>query len=521
MNDYRSPKRSPLLLWLDGASVSFARLPWWAIIIAAALAMLFYSFATSNLYRRVLRFVTGDPQITTTRFARVGYEVNLPDGTTETVRGTLIAQTDQQVTIELVAEQKLAILLRDTSTITCAAGVGDACAVGSTATIERVAISGKLIFENLGKYQLATDAGDTIDVLKVSVVKDRETRTPDGCRASPEGACAVALSLIPGEQGNAFVDVRIVERTADALVVQTVPPEIREIKRADIARQLDYDPEQCALNNPAACDEGPFLTLQVTLGAFVLAISLGLLFGLMRLSSNVVLFNVATLYVEVIRGVPLLVILLFFNFAFAPWFRDEFPSLAPRVGLFFGAIGALAALYVVWRGVSQKQPLIEVIQPAIAVMIAFAAIILIVNYFGVNSNLSIIQRSILGLGVGYGAFLAELFRAGIQSIGKGQMEAARSLGMNYFQAMRNVILPQAFRVVLPPLGNEFIAILKDTALTAVIALPELTQKARLFAADTYQVFPSYVTIGALYLCMTLFLSFLVRTVERRMAIQSR
>jgi ABC-type amino acid transport system permease subunit len=109
-----------------------------------------------------------------------------------------------------------------------------------------------------------------------------------------------------------------------------------------------------------------------------------------------------------------------------------------------------------------------------------------------------------------------LFRAGIQSIGRGQMEAARSLGMSYVQAMRHVILPQAFRVVLPPLGNEFIAILKDTSLIAVIAVAELTQKARLFASATYQVFPSYITIGALYLCMTLFLSFLVRTVERRL-----
>ncbi|RMF51097.1 MAG: ABC transporter permease subunit [Chloroflexota bacterium] len=83
---------------------------------------------------------------------------------------------------------------------------------------------------------------------------------------------------------------------------------------------------------------------------------------------------------------------------------------------------------------------------------------------------------------------------------------------------RYIILPQAFRVVLPPLGNEFIAMLKDTALLTVIALPELTQRARIFAADTFRVFEPYITIGALYLCMTLLLSVLVRAAERRLAL---
>jgi polar amino acid transport system permease protein len=129
-----------------------------------------------------------------------------------------------------------------------------------------------------------------------------------------------------------------------------------------------------------------------------------------------------------------------------------------------------------------------------------------------------VQRAVLGLAFGYGAFSAELFRAGIQSIGHGQMEAARSLGMSYLQAMRFVILPQAFRVILPPLGNDFIAMLKDTSLIAFLALPELTQMARLFASNTYRPFESYLTIGVLYLCMTLFLSFVVRVIERRTAL---
>jgi glutamine transport system permease protein len=98
------------------------------------------------------------------------------------------------------------------------------------------------------------------------------------------------------------------------------------------------------------------------------------------------------------------------------------------------------------------------------------------------------------------------------------MEASRSLGMTYVQAMRFVILPQAFRVILPPLGNEFIAILKDTSLIAILALPDLTQMARLYATDTYRPFEPYLTIAVLYLVMTLFLSFMVRLVERRVSI---
>ncbi len=89
-----------------------------------------------------------------------------------------------------------------------------------------------------------------------------------------------------------------------------------------------------------------------------------------------------------------------------------------------------------------------------------------------------LNRAILGLAIGYGAYLAEIYRAGIESIPRGQMEAARSMGMTSGQAMRFVSLPQALRVVLPPLGNDFIALLKDSALASAIAVPELTQAGR-------------------------------------------
>jgi len=125
----------------------------------------------------------------------------------------------------------------------------------------------------------------------------------------------------------------------------------------------------------------------------------------------------------------------------------------------------------------------------------------------------------IGLAFGYGAYLAEVYRSGIESIHRGQMEAARSLGMSYFQAMRYVVLPQAIRRILPPLGNDFIAMLKDSSLIAVVALPDLLQMGRLFVSRTFRAFPGYNTVALNYLLMTFVLSLIVRTIERKMAIE--
>ncbi|MEJ2011887.1 MAG: amino acid ABC transporter permease [Anaerolineales bacterium] len=125
-------------------------------------------------------------------------------------------------------------------------------------------------------------------------------------------------------------------------------------------------------------------------------------------------------------------------------------------------------------------------------------------------------RAIVALSIGYGAYEAEVFRAGIQSIGRGQMEAARSLGMTYFQAMRFVILPQAVRRILPPLGNDFIAMLKDSSLATVLAVREITQLGRLRRASTFRVFETFNVVSFLYLAMTLLLSAVVRVLEQRM-----
>ncbi len=218
--------------------------------------------------------------------------------------------------------------------------------------------------------------------------------------------------------------------------------------------------------------DGVLLTLRLTFAAYALALVIGLVAGLMRLSRRPVVYTVATLYVEVVRGVPLLVLLIYIAFVAAPLVSAALSGAARAAGL-PGAAEVITRL--------------------------------------IRSDLN---RAILGLAIGYGAYLAEIYRAGIESIPKGQMEAARSLGLTYGQAMRFVILPQALRVVLPPLGNDFIALLKDSALASAIAVPELTQAGRLLSARTFRAFETYNMVALLYLIMTLVGSMGVRALER-------
>jgi polar amino acid transport system permease protein len=209
---------------------------------------------------------------------------------------------------------------------------------------------------------------------------------------------------------------------------------------------------------------GLMLTMRATLMGFGLALVLGLLAGLMLISKNPITLAISKLYVEIVRGVPMLVIILYAGFVIGPMLRD----------MSGGAI-----------------------------------------------ELGRLTGAVLGLAFGYGAYLAEVFRAGIQSIHFGQMEAARSLGMSYFQAMRYVILPQAIRVVLPPLGNDFIAMLKDSSLISVVALPEILQSGRLWVSRTFRGFEGYNTVALFYLVLTLLLSLLVRFIESRAALPGR
>lgn len=224
--------------------------------------------------------------------------------------------------------------------------------------------------------------------------------------------------------------------------------------------------------------EGIALTIRITATAFAIAIVLGLIAGLARVSSNVIIFNIATFYVEVVRGIPLVVLMLYTAFVLLPVLIDLLSALGAGLN-----IASLAEFDI--RQVSFE------------------------------------ARATAALAFGYGAYEAEVFRAGIQSIERGQMEAARSLGMTYFQAMRYIILPQAIRRVLPPLGNDFIAMLKDSSLATVLAVPELTQLGRVQRSSTFRVFEVFNTVTILYLSMTLVLSALVRVLERRMSGERR
>ncbi len=130
-------------------------------------------------------------------------------------------------------------------------------------------------------------------------------------------------------------------------------------------------------------------------------------------------------------------------------------------------------------------------------------------------DMSRLTRGVVGISLGYAAYMAEIFRAGIEAVPHGQVEAARSLGLNSFQTARFVVLPQALRIVVPPLGNEFIAMLKDTSLLSVLSIRDITQRAREFQAATFQVFPPFNTVALLYISLTLAASSLVKWLERR------
>ena len=223
-----------------------------------------------------------------------------------------------------------------------------------------------------------------------------------------------------------------------------------------------------------AVSRGIVTTLYVSVIAYVAAAAVGLLFGLMRASHRRVLREAASVYIEVVRGVPMLVILYYVAFVAAP-----------------------AAVLLINR----------LAEPVIAA--------------GWMEPLSVrrvdfVWRAIMALTIGYSAFLAEIFRAGIEAVPRGQMEAALSLGMSRRQAMLHVILPQAARTVLPPLGNEFVAMIKDSALVSVLGVGDITQQAKVYSASSFRFFETYNTVAFLYLVMTIGLSILVRGLERRL-----
>ncbi|WP_075572466.1 amino acid ABC transporter permease [Colibacter massiliensis] len=203
---------------------------------------------------------------------------------------------------------------------------------------------------------------------------------------------------------------------------------------------------------------GAGVTIKITAMSVGLGFILGLIVSVCRLSGNKILNAVCVCYVNIIRGTPILVQIFLIYFAL------------PRI------IG-------------------QQINPFVAAVSACS----------INS----------------GAYVSEIFRAGIQSVDKGQMEAGRSLGLSWMQTMLYIILPQAFKHVIPPLGNEFISMTKETSQVSVIGFEELTRRGQLIISKTYGALEIWVSVAVIYLIMTLGIARLVTYLERRFAVDDR
>lgn len=194
-------------------------------------------------------------------------------------------------------------------------------------------------------------------------------------------------------------------------------------------------------------------TIIISVLAYFIALVCGLLFGIARITNNRFIRWLAGAYINVLRGVPLLVLIFFF-------------------------------------------------------------------YFGLGKiiNLDRLVAGVLAVGVCYGAYMAEIFRSGIEAIDYGQHEAAMSLGMTRWQTLRYIILPQSFRIVVPPAANEFIACLKDSSLVSIIGLRELTRAGREYANQYFLDFQTWLMVGLIYLILTLSLTRLVKVLEKKFAV---
>ncbi len=207
---------------------------------------------------------------------------------------------------------------------------------------------------------------------------------------------------------------------------------------------------------------GLWNTVKATVFGFAIALVIGLFAGLGRIARNPIARNVAITYIEFVRGVPILVLIYTTSFVIVP-------QLASGLGFD-------------------------------------------------NSSVDNFWRAVAALAIIYGAYLAEVFRAGIESVPKGQTEAGRSVGMSHAQTMRRIVLPQAVRNMTPAIGNDLIAMLKDSSLLSVLAIRELTQNGRLYANSSFQFRPTFLVLTFFYLSMTLVLSLLLRWYRKRLGL---
>ncbi|MGE4291133.1 MAG: amino acid ABC transporter permease [Desulfovibrio sp.] len=211
--------------------------------------------------------------------------------------------------------------------------------------------------------------------------------------------------------------------------------------------------------------DGVLVTFEVTILSIIGALILGLFTGLGRISRVRPINLIASTYVEVVRGIPLLVQLFYIYFALGQLFRE-----LPETNMVFIFL----------------------------------------------KNMPPLVAAVSAMSICYGAYMGEVFRAGIESIDRGQSEASRSLGFSRSQTMWLVILPQAWRTILPPVGNEFIALLKDSSLVSILAVADLLRRGREFASVSFNYFEAYTMVALVYLIITLILSKGVSYMESRL-----
>jgi polar amino acid transport system permease protein len=220
----------------------------------------------------------------------------------------------------------------------------------------------------------------------------------------------------------------------------------------------------------ATLRKGVWVTIYVTLIAYSLACIMGLGLALAGMSRSLILRQISRFYIEVVRGVPIIVLLLYVAFVLAPAMVASWNWIADSVG--FDPIR--------------------------------------------TRDFSLLWRAVIALTIAYSSFLAEVFRAGLQSVDEGQIEAAESLGLSRFQQFRFVVFPQALRTILPPLGNDFVAMVKDSSLVSVLGVTDVTQLGKVTAAGNFRYFETYNVVALVYLAITITLSLALRRFEKRM-----
>lgn len=221
-----------------------------------------------------------------------------------------------------------------------------------------------------------------------------------------------------------------------------------------------------------ALSQGLLTTIGVTFVAFILASVLGLLVAMAGFSKWRLIREFSRFYIEILRGIPVLVLLFYIAFVGAP----------ELIKLYNWSIQKP----IEWGWLEQAR----------------------------TRDFTLLWRAILALAISYSAFIAEVFRAGIQEVGKGQIEAAQALGLNSWQRFRLIIWPQALRKILPPLGNDFVALIKDSALVSVLGVQDITQIGKVYSSSTFQFFETYNVVAFMYLILTLSLSLSIRAFER-------